>query len=279
MRPPLRALVVDDEPLARRTVAELLAADPEVELVGMAADARCALELAREHEPDLIFLDIQMPGSDGFDFLRELDQQAPPLVIFVTAYDEHAARAFEVAALDYLLKPFDDQRFRDALARAKAARHGAELAGLQEKLLQLARDWPGGPAARMPSGPAAGDSEADGIGLAGADGYYLRLLARVAGRIRLIDVDRIDWIEAADYCARLHAGAETTLIRASLSLLESRLDPRRFVRVHRSALVKLARVTELRRHGGGEWTLTLADGTPVRVSRGRRAALQERLGA
>jgi two-component system LytT family response regulator len=249
---PIRVLVVDDEPLARATLVGLLAADPEVELAGEAAGGREAAALLGG--ADVVFLDVQMPGGDGFDLLRAA--AAPrPAVVFVTAHDAHALRAFDVDAVDYLLKPFDDDRFGRALARAKAhVRKGrAEALARQVAALFL-------PAAAAAPAPVA------------------RLAVRDGGRVRLVPVDDIDWIGAEDYYAELHVGGQAHLLREPLQRLEARLDPARFVRVHRSAIVNLARVREVESSSRGDGALVLRDGTRLRLSRTRRAAIYARLG-
>jgi len=250
---PIRVLVVDDEPLARATLVGLLAADPEVELVGQAGSGRQALPLLAD--ADLVFLDVQMPGGDGFKLLRQA-QARPPAVIFVTAHDAHALRAFDVAALDYLLKPFDDERFARALERGKAHVRSGRAEALARRLASLYD----GPAAASPS--RAPD----------------RLPVKDGGRTVFVPTDDIDWIGAEDYYAELHAGGSTHLMREPLRDLEARLDPGRFVRVHRSAIVNLTRVREVESSTRGDATLVLLDGTRLRLSRSRRATVLSRLG-
>ena len=249
---PIKVLVVDDEPLARATLVGLLAGDPEVRLVGQAGNGRDALPLLREAE--LVFLDVQMPGGDAFKLLsRAGDRRAA--IIFVTAYDAHALRAFEVAALDYLLKPFDDERFGRALERGKAHVRGGRAAALTQKLASL-----------LEIGPAASPRPPD------------RIAVKDRGRLVFVPVDAIDWIGAEDYYAELHVGGATHLLREPLGELEARLDPIRFLRVHRSAIVNLARVREVESSTRGDAALVLDDGTRLRLSRGRRAAILARLG-
>lgn len=255
---PLRALVVDDEPLARERLRTLLAEDREIDVVGECSDGGSAVEALRALEPDLVFLDVQMPLLDGFDVVREVGADAMPPVIFVTAYDEYAIRAFDVHALDYLLKPFDRSRFERALERAK--RHlatggeGAAIAGQLRALL-----------AEVRSGRAAAD-EVD------------RLVIRSSGRITIIPADELDWVEAAGNYARLHAGDETHLMRETMTRLANRLPATHFVRVSRSAIVRVDRIRELKRLSHGEYTIVLRDGTRVKSSRGYADALEGLLG-
>jgi two-component system LytT family response regulator len=243
---PLRALVVDDEPLARTLVRVLLEGDPEVAVAGECSGVDAAAEAARTR-PDILFLDVQMPEVDGFAVLAAIGIDDAPVVVFVTAYDQYAIRAFDVHALDYLLKPIDEARFRVAVDRAKARardrREGAADPRLRALLDEQAR-------------------------------LVRRLLVRTRDKTVVVDVDQIDWIEAADYYATLHVGPREHLLRETLNELEQRLDPRRFFRVHRSAIVNLERVREIHPLFRGDGELVLRDGTRVRLSRTRRRAFQ-----
>lgn len=234
----LRALIVDDEPLARSNVAVLLRRDPAIELAGEYGSGMEALAGIRRARPDLLFLDVQMPECDGFDVLEMLGNDQPPAIIFVTAYDQYALRAFEAGALDYLLKPFDNGRFELALARAKA---------------RIARD-PG--QLRKPES----------------------VTVKTAGQVVFIRIADIDWIEAADYYACLHVGAKNHLLRRSLAELERDLDPIAFCRVHRSSIVNLERVRGLKLREDGECEVLLKTGARVRLSRRYRKQLQASLG-
>jgi len=255
---PLRALVVDDEEPARSILRDLLSADPEIELVGECVNGNEAVEKIRTQLPDLVFLDIQMPGLDGFGVLDQLRPQELPVIIFVTAYDQYAVQAFEVHALDYLLKPFDDERFAEAVTRAKATLHSREVEKVSEKLVGLIQDR------------RAQDSE-------GRNGSPNRLMIRSSGRVYFVKTEDIDWIEAADYYARIHAGGRSHLLRESLSSLEKKLDSEHFARVHRSAIVNMDRVKEMRPLFKGSYALILEDGTQLKLSRQRRAELEDRL--
>ena len=264
MRPPIRVAIVDDEPLARATLRVLLEADPELAVVGdcIGVDAPALIERA---EVELVFLDVQMPEVDGFQVLAALRPEALPAVVFVTAHDEYAVRAFEVHAIDYLLKPFDDARLLTALARAKQrlARPGAVGS---EQLLALLLER----SERMGGGAPAGE--------AGQHKHVERFLVRTRGKVVAVRADDIDWIEAADYYATLHVGGATHLVRQTMADLETSLDGQRFVRVHRKAIVNIDRVREIHPLFRGDCTLVLADGTQVRLSRTRRAEFERMFG-
>jgi two-component system, LytTR family, response regulator len=234
----IRTLVVDDEPLARSNLTVLLRRDPEIELVGECGSGKEALAEIRNRKPDLVFLDIQMPECDGFDVVERLGQNLPPAIVFVTAYDQYALKAFEAGALDYLLKPFDNARFSRALARGK------------ERVAQ-SRELP---------------RRAD------------RLVIKGAGQVTFVKVSDIDWIEAADYYASLHVRSETHLLRRRMSELEQQLDQAVFCRIHRSSIVNLNRVRGLEANKDGEYEVVLDTGARLRLSRRYRKQLQVRLG-
>jgi two-component system, LytTR family, response regulator len=246
MKRPIRVLVVDDEPLARSGIAALAARDPELDVVGECGDGRTAVAAIGELAPDLVLLDVQMPEMDGFGVLQTIGAERMPAVIFVTAYDQFAVRAFEVNALDYLLKPFDDERFMAAIARAKKVLSEDDLGDLKERLL----------------------------GLLGTRPYLTRLVVKNAGRVTFVRVEEIDWIEAADYYVRLHVARKSHLLRETMSALETQLDPTRFFRVHRSAIVNLDRLVEIQPYFHGEHVLVLADGSKLKLSRGRKEKLE-----
>jgi two-component system LytT family response regulator len=236
--PRIRTLVVDDEPLARSNLVVLLRLDPEVELAGECGSGLEAVAAIRNRKPDLVFLDVQMPECDGFDVLELLGKDAPPAIVFVTAYDQYALRAFEAGALDYLLKPFNNARFELALVRAK-------------ERIALSRNQP---------------RTTD------------RLAVKSSGQLSFLKISEIDWIEAADYYACLHVGPKTHLLRRSMSELEHDLDPAIFCRTHRSTIVNLNRVSAVKLNQDGEYDVLLRDGTKVRLSRRYRKQLQSRLG-
>ena len=258
MAEPLRVLVVDDEPLARSGLAALARRDPELEIVGECGDGLAAVDAIQRLAPDLVLLDVQMPELNGFEVLQQLPPARLPAVVFVTAYDQFAVKAFEVHALDYLVKPFDDDRFADAMRRVKSALRGPDLDRLSRRLLALLGQLP----------PGAGTT----------DRYLSRLVIRTGGRVLFVRTPEIDWIEAADYCVKLHVQGKTHLLRESMSALEHRLDPAHFFRVHRSAIVNLERITELQPLFKGEQIVLLQDGTRLKLSKSRRADLEARLG-
>ena len=259
----IRTLIVDDEPLARRTIRDLLAADPDVEVVGECGTGAEAVESVRARPPDLLFLDIQMPGMDGFDVLSRVELERISAVIFVTAYDAYALKAFEVHALDYLLKPFTDERFREALARAKSHVELREAKGLAESLRAFLRGRAGEETAAAPPSRKGG--------------YLTRFMVKAGGRVVFINPSDVDWIEADNYYIKLHVGGRAHLLRLSMKELEERLDPKRFWRIHRSAMINLDRVKELHQHPSGEYVVVLKDGTELKLSRARRERLQELL--
>lgn len=235
----LRTLVVDDEPLARRNLTVLLARDPDIGVVGECSSGTEAIEVIRSSRPDLVFLDVQMPECDGFDVLELLGSDLPPAVVFVTAHDEYALRAFEAGALDYLMKPFTNARLERALGRAK------------ERLAHQAEHRP-----RAPD----------------------RLIVKSAAQVLFVDVADIDWIEAANYYACLHVGATTHILRRSLSVLEQELKRGSFCRIHRSTIVNLDRVRGFELMDDGEYAVLLKSGARLRASRRFRRTLQKRLG-
>lgn len=248
---PLRVLVVDDEPLARDRLRAALAAEPGVEVVGECPDGLEAVRAIGRLRPDLVLLDVQMPGLDGFGVIREVGAAAMPPVIFVTAWDDYAVQAFEVQALDYLLKPFDDDRLRAALARARDP--GREAGALAAQLRRLLEQHSAG--GTVPPGGTA---------------YAQRLLVRRGAAIRYVPLAEVEWIEAADNYVRLHGSSGTHLVRMTLRELEGRLDPAEFARVHRSAIVRLAAIREIRPWAGGDYLAVLQSGREVRISRTHR---------
>jgi len=262
----IRVLIVDDEPLARSGLSKLCKRDPELELVGECADGRSAVAAIEQVEPDLLLLDIQMPEMDGFEVLRAVGPDRMPQVIFVTAYDQFALRAFEVHALDYLLKPFGDRRFFVAIERAKNAIRQSSMGDLRIKLLDLLSDV--GPRHRPMSIGESGQH---------AGRFLTRIAVKELGSVFLIRVDDIDWIEAANYCAKLHVREKVHVIRESMKSLAARLDPTRFFRVSRSAIVNLDQIREIQPFGRGAQIVILRSGTQVMLSRSRREALERLL--
>jgi two-component system, LytTR family, response regulator len=252
--PKIRVLLVDDEPLAREMLREMLQGDPEVEIVGESCNGREALTAIRAETPDLIFLDVQMPEVGGFEVLAALGKGAAPYVIFVTAYDQYAVRAFDVQALDYLLKPFDQERFDVSWQRAKAQLRRDQNGGMDKRILALLEEMKAG------------------------KNYLERLVIKASGRIFFLDTKEIDWIEAEGNYVSVHSGKKSHLLRETISSLESQLDPKQFVRIHRSSIVRLNFIQELQPWFHGEYRVILQDGIQLTLSRNHRDKLQEALG-
>lgn len=263
----IRILLVDDELPAIAGLRALLSRHRGVAIVGEAHGGRAAIHEIRTLEPDLVFLDVQMPEVNGFDVLRHVGPDAMPAVIFVTAHDEFAVRAFEVRAIDYLLKPVREDRFASALARARESIESEDDLHLARRLRGLLDEHASSAAAD--AGPAR----------TVRDAFAERLIVRVGSRDIVISTADIDWIEAEDYCAAVHASGKRFLVRDTLGAIEAKLDPRAFTRVHRSAIVALSRVAELRRQSDGSLEVVLRDGTALPVSRSRRAGLAAILGS
>jgi two-component system, LytTR family, response regulator len=250
----IRTLVVDDEPIARARVLSLLRDEPDVDIVGECASGAQAVSVINAQSPDLVFLDIQMPEMDGFEVARALQPERMPALVFVTAFDQYAVRAFECHALDYLLKPFSVQRFKSALSHARQQLAQRQATTLGRQLLEILPDM-------RPREPARD-----------------RLVVRSSGRVYFVRIADIDWCEAAGNYVSLHVGTQSHLTRETMSRLEAQLDPHQFVRIHRSTIVNVDRVQELRSSFNGEHVLLLRDGTRLTLSRGYRDALQARLG-
>jgi two-component system LytT family response regulator len=252
----VRTLIVDDEPLARERIRQLLAEEADMEILGECEDGLTALETIRAQRPDLVFLDVQMPELDGFGLLAQLDPAALPAIVFITAHDQFALRAFEVHAIDYLLKPFDQERFKAALGRARTwlARRGTDR--LDEKLTSLLADL------RGPAGSKTQD----------------RIAVKSGGRVILLKAEEIDWVEAADNYVSLHVGPAAHLLRETMNSLEQRLPADQFLRISRSTIVNLERVRELQPLFHGEYAVILNDGTRLTLSRGYRDRLSVLLG-
>src|SRR5258708_7506845 len=248
----IRTLVVDDELPARRRVLDLLEKQNDIEVTGMARDGREAVDQIRNSRPDLMFLDIQMPNLDGFGVLQEVGQKLMPVTIFVTAYDAFAIRAFDAHALDYLLKPFADERFEAALERARNFIRGNRASEFTERVATLLAER-----AKTPT--------ADTID---------RLAIKSGGRVTFLEVREIDWIEAAGVYVNLHAGGRTYLYRSSMGSLHKRLDPKLFIRLHRSVTVNVNRIRELEVRTHGDHTVILKDGKKLPLSRSYRDQLE-----
>lgn len=250
----IRTLIVDDEPAARRGVRLLLEKDRNVEVVGEAADGLAAADLMRREKPDLVFLDVQMPGCNGFEALQRAGGRPAPAVVFVTAYNEHALQAFEVNAIDYLLKPYDDERFHSALERAKDQVRRREVEAVNSRLSQLLDYLQ----ARVGL-KSAGDSEPR---------TEERILIKSSGEIFFLKADEIDWIEAEGDYMKFHVGGRSHLMRETMARLEARLDAQKFIRIHRSTIVNIDRLRKLSPSFAGEYAVILHDGTKLKLSRG-----------
>jgi two-component system, LytTR family, response regulator len=250
---PIRTVIIDDERLARQRIRRMLAGVPGFEVAADFENAEDALAYLSAHPADLLFLDIQMPGMDGFSLLEALGPDRRPAVIFVTAYDEYAVRAFEVNAFDYLLKPFDQARFEKTIDRVR-------------------RQW-------QPGQPGAGKLDQLLEALRVREPAPRRFAIKTPGRLYFVREDDIDWMEAADNYVSLHSGSETHLIRETMNALEHRLDGRRFLRIHRSTIVNADRIRELRPWFHGEYIVVLRDGTELTLSRTYREKILALLGA
>ncbi|HEY2861740.1 MAG TPA: LytTR family DNA-binding domain-containing protein [Terracidiphilus sp.] len=251
----IRVLVVDDEAPARQRVMDLLRCDAQVGAVFEAADGQAAVESILDYRPDLVLLDVQMPELDGLGVVEAIGGAEMPLTVFITAYDQHALRAFEANALDYLLKPFSDERFEGMMARVKTRLDERSLREFGQRVMKM-----------VSTAPSSADKRWD------------RLVVKAGGTTRFVRVADIDWIEAAGVYVNLHVAGKELLYRAALNELADRLDPRRFVRVHRSAIVNIESILQLEPISHGEFDAVLRNGARTRVSRTYRAQLEKRLG-
>jgi len=258
---PVRTLIVDDERMARKRILTLLAADADVDVVGECTNGRDAVATIAAEQPDLVFLDIQMPELDGFGVVQAVGVQRMPVTVFVTAFDQHALRAFEAHALDYLTKPFDRERFETSLGRAKQQ---VQLRAAANSARTAAEDREPALNARLVA--LLSDMER-------RQQYAERLMVKNAGRVLFLRVEEIDWIEAAGSYVRLHVGRDGHLLHEGIAALMNRLDPSRFARVHRSTIVNLDRVREMQPWFHGDAVAILRDGTRLQVSRTYREAL------
>jgi two-component system LytT family response regulator len=252
---PIHVLVADDELPARQRLIDLLRGDEQVASVSEAADGETAVEMIQREKPGLLFLDVQMPELDGLGVIDAIGAAEMPLTVFVTAYDQHAIRAFESNALDYLLKPFSDERFEATMARVKARLDERSMREFGQRVMKMVSAAPSAPEKRLD-----------------------RLVVKAGGTTRFIRVIDIDWIEAAGVYVTLHVGGKELLYRAALNDLAEKLDPRRFVRVHRSALINIESVVQLEPISHGEFEAVLKNGSRTRVSRTYRGQLEKRLG-
>jgi two-component system LytT family response regulator len=246
----IRALIVDDEPLARERIRMLLDQEHDVEIVGECGNGTDALRGIEKLALDLVFLDVQMPELTGFEVLDRLDAARMPVIVFVTAYDQYALKAFEVCALDYLLKPFDRERFGRALGRARAELERRKSGQVNEQVLKLLAE------------------------LNQSKQYVEKLIVRAGGRVLFLRTDEVDWIEAAGNYVRLHAGKQDYLYRETMTKLEAQLNPERFARIHRSTIVNVERIKELQPWFRGDYQVVLREGQKLTLSRSYRSRLK-----
>jgi two-component system, LytTR family, response regulator len=265
----LRVLVVDDEPLGRQRLLDLLQDEVNVEVVGTAADGSAAVEAIRSARPDLVFLDVQMPRMSGLEVVQAVGPHAMPATIFVTAYDQYALQAFDTAAVDYLVKPFRDDRFEEALRRARRRIESETREQLHEQLMALLL---GGPRSTAEPSPPPAATATPGAK------FLERIAVQMRGKMRVVPVAQIDYVTASGQYVELHVGAHRYIIRESMQHLEERLDPEQFIRVHRSAIVRLALVDTLHRSEGSDYQVQLKGGVRLPVGRSRRETLERRLG-
>lgn len=261
----LRVLIADDEPLARRRLEDLLEDEENVDVLAAVDDGRTAVEAIRELRPDLVFLDVQMPGLTGVEVVDEVGPENMPITIFVTAYDQYLLQAFELEALDYLLKPFDDERFEQAFARARKMVRLQEAHQLTERLRALLRKHSAADERAAPAPIEAGV-------------WLERVAVESRGQVHVIPVTRIAYITSSGPYAELHVGEKTYLIREKMQTLEERLDPSQFFRIHRSSIVRLENVEAILNRGGGDYAVRLSSGEKLSLSRNRREELEQRLG-
>jgi two-component system LytT family response regulator len=250
----IRALIIDDEPLARRRIRRMLAGERDIAVIAECSSGLEALPVIEEQSPDLLFLDVQMPGMDGLELLNNLKRRRMPAVIFTTAFDQYAVRAFDLHALDYVLKPIDEQRFHEALERARTHMRHKNQTGVDQRLAALLED------------------------LQKQSTSLDRLVIKQPGRAFFVKAKSIDWLEAADNYVRLHVGTETHLIRETLGSLEARLDPKTFVRIHRSTIVNIDRIKEIQSFFQGNQVVVLINGQKLKLSRSYREKLETVLG-
>ena len=280
-RKPVRILIVDDEPLARQRVEDLLRAEEGVEIVASVDNGAAAIDAVRTLHPNLVFLDVQMPGKTGLDVVREIGADDMPATIFVTAYDRYALQAFDLAAVDYLVKPFDDERFEQAFRRARRHVELEEMGELRERLLAVLDGGSRAPASPPASGAGDGTAAAASSlspAVRGGSTYLERIAVEMRGKVRVVPVSQIEYITASGPYVELHTSERAYLIREAIHTLEARLDPDRFLRIHRSIIVRVDLIDTFHRGAGGDYEVQLKSGARLRVSRSRREELERRLG-
>jgi len=262
----IRALVVDDESLAREALLVMLGGDPEIEVIAECRNGREAVQIIREQSPDIVFLDIQMPEMDGFQVIEDVGTKQMPVTVFVTAYDKHALRAFEAHALDYLLKPFDHERFNTALQRAKTFVRQQKLGEISESLFAVLQDM-NADSDELPSETDKGAQKEP----------VDRVVIKSGGRIYFLKTEEIDWVEGAGDYLTLHSGSQTHLIRETMGNFHAKLDSQKFLRIHRSTIVNIERIKDIKPLFKGEYVITLTSGKRLKSSRGYRHELQSLL--
>ncbi|MGC1459373.1 MAG: LytTR family DNA-binding domain-containing protein [Steroidobacteraceae bacterium] len=273
--PNLRVLIVDDEALGRQRVEDLLRHEEGVEIAGFADNGDAAIEAIRSLKPDLVFLDVQMPRRTGLEVVRDIGPENMPPTIFVTAYDHYALDAFDVAAVDYLVKPFDDERFEQAFQRARKTIGLAELGKLSERLRTVLNIGIGAPVGAAAAAPLAASGT---LSDSPATGYLERIAVEMRGQVRVVPVATIEYIAASGPYAEIHVGDRTYIIRERMQTLEERLDPTHFFRIHRSVIVKLEQIETLLREAGGDYAVQLRCGARLSVSRNRVEPLEKWMG-
>jgi two-component system LytT family response regulator len=259
----IRALIVDDELLAREALQVMLGGDPEIEVIAECRNGKEAVIAIREQSPDVVFLDIQMPEMDGFQVIAEVGVEQMPVTVFVTAYDKHALRAFEAHALDYLLKPFDHDRFETALQRAKIFVRQQKLGEISESLFAMLQDIK----------PRSNESFSEADKVAYKEPID-RVVIKFGGRIYFLKTEEIDWVEASGDYLSLHTGSQTHLIRETMGNFHAKLDAKKFLRIHRSTIVNIERIKDIQPLFKGEYVVTLTSGRRLKASRGYRYELQ-----
>ncbi|HMQ03019.1 MAG TPA: LytTR family DNA-binding domain-containing protein [Pyrinomonadaceae bacterium] len=247
----IRTLIVDDEPLARERIKRILREEPEIQVIGECGNGAQAVSAITDKRPDLVFLDIQMPEMNGFDVVNALDAESMPAIVFVTAYDQYALQAFDVHALDYLLKPFNRERIHRAVAHAREQIEARRLGKLDEKIASLIAD------------------------LRSERKYLERLVVKSVGRVFFLKVEEIDWIEAAGNYVNLHTARGSHMVRETMNGIESKLDPEKFYRIHRSTIVNIDRIKELHPMFSGDYSVILYNGTELSLSRNYRERMLE----
>ena len=273
---PLTVVIADDEAPARHRIRDLLRERNTIRIVGECKTGTEAVEAVRGHGPDLLFLDVQMPGLSGLDVLREIGPDTVPAIVFATAYDEYALRAFEAHAIDYLLKPFDDERFEQTLSRVHLRLEERQAAAFQRRLKRLLEGWD---SAQGPSSERGGFPASDPqLFAAASEEVAARIPVRKKDVINLLDPGEVTWVEAAGDYVRIHTKGANHLVRTTMAEMETRLDPLRFLRIHRSYIVRLDAIERLVPRSHGDHDAILTDGTSLRMSRSHRDHALRRLG-